>query len=181
MRHHSFILLVAISMSGCASEPRVQELDADAFSGHFQALRTCKSYISSLVAPAARELSTNSTPEAMRGWINQHKDNDAFAELAVRVQNRTRALGTLDPRRESDQLVVTTRLFEALSERPDFGSSLCGSDVGELVMESLYLGVGGENSSIAEELRRLGIEGSWAQRWALLTFLMAGSASTISE
>lgn len=178
MRYLSLIMLLASSMAGCASEHQVRELDADAFSGHFSAQRACKAYIDSLVAPAAEKLSEKRTPEQMRAWLHEHRDEDAFSELVARVQNDTVALGALDPRRESDQLKVTMRLSEALRERPDFEASSCGSDVREFVMESLYLGVGGEDAPVADELRQRGIDGSWDQRWVLLTSLMAGVVAT---
>ena len=41
-------------------------------------------------------------------------------------------------------------------------------------MESIYLGLGGENSLVANYLQERGIDGGWEQRWVLLTWLMAG-------
>ena len=178
MRYVFLLTLLASSMTGCARESQIRELDPEAFSGHFTAQRACKAYIGSLVAPTAEKLSVMRTPEEMRAWLHEHQDEDAFSELVVRVQSETILLGVLDPRRESDQLKVTMRLFDALKERPDFESSSCGSDVREFVMESLYLGVGGEDAPVADELRQRGIEGSWEQRWVLLTSLMAGVVAT---
>jgi len=89
--------------------------------------------------------------------------------------------GVLDPQRQSDQLKVAKQLFEVLSERPDFEASSCGSDVREFVMESLYIGIGGEDAPVSNELRQRGIEGGWEQRWVLLTSLMAGVISTTKK
>lgn len=144
-------------MAGCVSEPPTRELDAEAFSGHFAAQRTCKAYIDSLVVPAARKLSTERSPEEIRTWLRDHRGG-AFSELVEQVQRKTAALGTLDPRRESDQIKVAGQLFDVLSERPDFPASSCGTDVREFVMESLYLGLGGEDAPVATELRRRGIK-----------------------
>lgn len=176
----SLLMLLASSMAGCASESQIRELDPDAFSRHFSAQRACMAYIDSLVAPIAEKLSAKRTPEEMRAWLHEHQDN-AFSELVARVQRDTVAQGALDPRRQSDQIKVTMRLFEVLRERPDFQASSCGSDVREFVMESLYLGIGGERAPVVNELRQRGIEGSWEQRWVLLTSLMAGVVATNSD
>jgi len=181
MRYLSLLMLLANSMAGCASESQIRELDPGAFSGHFSAQRTCRAYVDSLVAPAAKKISAKRTPEEMRVWLHEHQDDDALAELVARVQRDTAIHGALDPRRESDQLKVTMRLFEVLRQRPDFEASSCGSDVREFVMESLYLGIGGEDSPVADELRQRGIEGNWEQRWVLLTSLMAGVVATGSD
>lgn len=178
--HLSLFVLLASSMAGCASESQIRELDPHAFSQHFAAQRACKVYVDSLVMPAAEKLSAKRTPEEMRVWLSEHPDN-AFSELVTRVQDDTVAQGALDPRRESDQLAVTMRLFEVLRGRPDFEASSCGSDVREFVMESLYLGLGGEDAPVAAELRQRGIEDSWEQRWVLLASLMAGVLVTSSD
>ena len=181
MRALFLLVLLASSMAGCASENQIREIDPDAFSGHFSAQRTCKVYIDSLVAATAEKLAMKRTSEEMRAWLHDHQDDDAFAKLVARVQRDTVVHGALDPRRESDQLKVAMRLFEVLRERPDFEESSCGSDVREFVMESLYLGIGGEDAPVADELRQRGIEGSWEQRWVLFTSLMAGVVATSSD
>lgn len=173
-------MLLACSMTGCASDHQVHELDPDEFSMHFSSQRSCKKYIDTIVIPTAQKISAKETREEMRAWLHNHPD-DAFSELVARVQSDTLAHGALNPRRESDQMRVSMQLYEALRERPGFEASLCGPDVREFVMESLYMGVGGESAPVVAELRRRGIEDSWEQRWVLLTSLMAGDLATSAD
>lgn len=171
------LMLITMSMAGCASDSRVREIKHDAFSKHFRDQGKCKAYIDSLAAPAADKISAKRSPEEMRVWFREHQDEDAFSRLVIAVQRATEVHGELHPRRESDQLKVTMELFEVLKSRPDFELSSCGAGVREFVMESLYLGLGGESSPVVDELRQRGVESSWEQRWVLLTLLMAGAVA----
>lgn len=90
------------------------------------------------------------------------------------MQKSTLPLGGLDPRLESSQLKVVSHLSEVMRECLNFDKSECGPSVHEAVMESIYLGLGGENSLVANYLQERGIDGGWEQRWVLLTWLMAG-------
>jgi hypothetical protein len=172
-RYSFTLILLAISMFGCAGELEVRELDPNAFSRHFVAQQACMSYVDSLVAPAIKQLSLMRNPEDMRAWISEHPRN-SFSELVAQVQRNTMAQGALNPRIEADQIKVAAQLFEVMKMRADFEKSSCGPDVREHVMESLYLGLGGESSLVSAEFRRRGIGDSWEQRWVLLTILMAG-------
>lgn len=173
--NNAFLLfLVFILITGCASEPHEKNLDSRAFTQHFDAQRSCRAYIDLLVMPAAQSLSVKRTPEEMRIWLNEHSEI-SFSDIAAQVQDATKGQGELDPKRESDQVKVAKQLYEVLRRRPDFQFSSCGSDVRDFVMESLYFGLGGEDSPVAFELRRRGIEDGWEQRWVLLVSLMAGA------
>jgi hypothetical protein len=170
----AFLVLFGFSLVGCAAEQRDEELNADAFNAHFADQRACGIYIDHLVRPLTKALAAEATVEGMRSLL-QENASDRFAALVARVQGRAAKDGPLDPRREADQLKVTGYLFDELSKLPDFEQSRCSTDVREAVMEALYLGIGGQDARVIEQLLRAGAKGNWEQRWVLLTALMAGT------
>jgi len=170
----AFIFLCAFALSGCTSEQRGEEMNDDAFNAHFADQRKCARFIESLVHPSTKALAAESTVEGMRSLL-QGNLSDRFAALVVRVQDRAAKDDPIDPRREADQLKVAGYLFEEISKLSGFEQSRCSADVREAVMEALYLGIGGQDALVVEQLRRAGAKGSWEQQWVLLTALMAGA------
>jgi hypothetical protein len=166
--------LWVIALVGCATAKEQPEevMNKDAFNAYFADQRACAGYVDELVRPTAKVLSAVSTIADMRQALERNHD-DRFAALVIEVQRRSAVIDPVDPARETDQLKLARYLDEQMSSLPDFTASRCGTDTREAVMESLYLGIGGEASPVAAQLRRNGATGSWSQRWMLLASLLA--------
>jgi hypothetical protein len=172
LRRGLFLLLLALA-AGCAGRADERDIDAEAFRRHFADQRACRAFVDAIVLPAATPMAAMPTPEAMRAWLRE-QPGLAFAGLVARVQAATAAAGPLDPALEADQLAVASHLETALQAEPGFAASGCGPAVREIVMESLYLGLGGDAAPVAAELRRRGVDSGHARRRVLLAALMAG-------
>lgn len=168
-----YILIFTSLISGCMGEGGIREIDSGKFINYSSAQVACKNYIESLITPVTNNISTKKTLWEMRAWIDENQEYD-FSRIVRQVQNQTKKYNLIDPKNELDQMKVAAILFDVLSVRSDFKESMCGPDVREYVMESIYLGIGGEDSVVSQDFSRNGIDDSWKQRWILMTMLMAG-------
>lgn len=169
----SALVFLYLLLSGCAGEAPSGELSASAFDSHFSGQQKCAAYLQSLVDPISSELSKKRTVEEMRAWLQSHPDEN-FSRLVMRMQNITKDEGQINPRVETDQLKITSRLRGEMLFLPGFRQSACGADVHEGVMESFYLAIGGRSAPINEQLINHGEIGNSERQWVLLTALMAG-------
>lgn len=174
MKTLTFILILLGCVSAYAESPAERPaVDLDAFNAHFADERNCARYVNRMVNAVVAPLAEMSSVGDMRRWLRQHPESD-FAGIVLGIQGRTAKEGPMDPRRESDQRKVLGHLWQDLARLPGFDRSGCGADVREAIMESLYLGMGGRDALVVQQLSRNGVSGSWEQRWVLLTALLAG-------
>lgn len=173
-------LISLLTLQACASpSPQVEEdttMNLESMNQFFDEQKKCMEYINVITHPAVDLFSKESRIEGIREWVAKHK-TDQLSILILKVQADTYRLGKINPTSKSDQKIIFSSLNKIIQLDPNFISSACGSDVQEYVNEALYLGVGGENSKVAAQLARNGVEGSWEQRWALTALLMAGQIS----
>lgn len=176
MRRGLFPVLLVALAAGCAGRADERDIDAAAFQRHFADQRACRAFVDAIVLPAAAPMAAAPTPEAMRAWLRAHPGL-AFSALVARVQLATAGAGPLDPAIDADQMVVARALEAALEDAPGYSASGCGPAAREIVMESLYLGLGGDASPVAAELRRRGVVDGHDGRRVLLASLMAGEVA----
>lgn len=164
------LLVFLISIGACASQSRS---DAPASLEPFSAsMRSCKASMDEQVLPIATEMASIESVAEMRHWIDVDHSH-YFSSVIRKVRSRTVAMGRIDPIVAADQIRVIQALSDELERDANFPA--CGADVRDYVMESLFVGLGGERALVMNELRKDGVTAVAEQKWVLLTALLAGS------
>jgi hypothetical protein len=166
------ILLLTLCTGACASFTQQGGLDTRA-DIYFAGQESCSRFISDLADPVIPALARIPTINGMRLWIAGNPQY-AFSRIALEVQAGTRKDGVIHPSKDHDQLIVTKEFYRKLQTLPEFRQSKCSVDVHEVMIDRLYLGLGGDESLVARDLAKKGISESSDKRWALLIALMAG-------
>lgn len=166
-------IALTLFLVGC-NGANLREIDDDAFLKHFAAQSRCQGYIDALLAPSTSALSKLSTRQEMRGWFDNHPQ-DEFAKVVLDVRLGALRDRPMDPAADADSDALVVRMANAIEKAAGYSESGCGAAVQDIVLDSFYRGVGGSRPAVNAWVNRNGRLGEFEQRYLLMATMLAPS------
>lgn len=171
-----FLLLIIIFTSGCGGDRVVNEA-TDGWSEFFSKQESCLDYVADLIVPAAESMSSSSSIEEMRTWIDKNPE-DEFSVVVMSVRRKVK--GVIDPVQNEDRHMVMMAFFDVLKKRPGFKISFCDFDAWELAADIFYQVMAERGSVIVSDLIKMNVYYGWDQKLFLLSSIMASEVEPSS-